>query len=199
MSQRQITLCEHVIQAFVASFTVLACIATPLQSCKANKIASPYELWSGASAIDQLDINYASGQPFNVRQFRGRILLLNFWAYWCPECASEFASMTRLQRAMGGPQFLGIMLVSFPKYWNNDQLFIERNHIPFPFGYFGPGWTANTLARAVLGTAEDGRVNSGLPVSYVFTPSGRPVVAVVGSQDWDDPQHMNFFSRIRSQ
>lgn len=45
------------------------------------------------------------GQPLKLSDFRGRTVLLNLWATWCPPCRAEMPALNRLQQELGGPDF----------------------------------------------------------------------------------------------
>ena len=53
-----------------------------------------------------------SGQPRNVSEWQGKVLVINFWATWCPPCLEEIPHFIKLQDKYGdqGLQFLGIAL-----------------------------------------------------------------------------------------
>jgi len=153
---------------------------------------------TGAAAIAQLKIRYENGTPLNAVDFRGRALLMNFWAYWCPNCIAEFQSMQSLLSSLGGPSRLAILVVSDPKDWQTDRLVVHQRGIPFPLAYYDPNWTPRVLARVLFARATGATVCRALPVSYVFAPSGAPALALIGSEDWTSPQLRNFWLGLMS-
>jgi thiol-disulfide isomerase/thioredoxin len=48
----------------------------------------------------------ANGKPTSLADFRGRVVLLNFWATWCGPCVAEMPSLDRLEAALGGEDFV---------------------------------------------------------------------------------------------
>ena len=46
-----------------------------------------------------------NGMPIDLARFRGKVILLNFWATWCGPCRVEMPSLNRLQAALGGKRF----------------------------------------------------------------------------------------------
>ena len=47
----------------------------------------------------------ATGKVLGLSRFRGKVVLLNFWATWCAPCKREMPDLDRLQKALGGPHF----------------------------------------------------------------------------------------------
>ncbi len=46
-----------------------------------------------------------TGATHNLKDYRGQVVVLNFWASWCPPCVHEIPSMTRLKTALKGQPF----------------------------------------------------------------------------------------------
>lgn len=110
------------------------------------------------------------GQPLAAADFRGRPLLLNFWATWCPPCVEELPLLDQFFQShlAQGWQVLGLAI---------DQpsavsAFLARRPLAFPIGLAGLGGTE--LSR------ELGNSNGGLPFSVLFDPAGRLVERKLG-------------------
>ena len=67
---------------------------------------------TGASQIFRLTLPDSSGQAQALQQWRGKILVVNYWATWCPPCREEMPGFARLQQkfAAKGVQFIGISI-----------------------------------------------------------------------------------------
>ena len=63
-----------------------------------------------AAALLALSLPDAQGTPQSLRQWRGKVLVVNFWATWCEPCREEMPEFVRAQRELGprGLQFVGI-------------------------------------------------------------------------------------------
>ena len=102
------------------------------------------------------------GTPLAVRTFKGRPLLLNFWASWCPPCVQEMPLLAEFYRHhhANGWQVLGLA-VDRP---DAVRRFLARHPMPFPIALAGD--EGLDLARA-LGDAQ-----GSLPFSVLFDASG---------------------------
>ena len=116
------------------------------------------------------------GQAVAMADFRGRPLLLNFWATWCPPCVEELPMLDeffRRHRAQGW-QVLGLA-IDQP---SAVRSFLARRPLAFPIGLAGLGGTE--LTRQL------GNTSGGLPFSVLFDRSGRVIGRKLGQLKPDD-------------
>ena len=103
-----------------------------------------------------------SGDTFRLREHRGEVVVLNFWATWCPPCREEIPMFVDLQKELGdqGLQFVGVALErsAGPQ---KVQAFAEKMNINYPIG-MGTG----EIARAYGGVR-------GLPMTFIIGPDGK--------------------------
>lgn len=126
----------------------------------------------GAPDFAMPDLN---GNKLSLRQLRGKVVFLNFWATWCVPCRVEMPSMERLYRAYKdkGLVILAINLNESPRVAGE---FMRELRLSFP---------------ALLD--EDGRVSSlygvrGLPTTFLIGLSGEIVGRALGAREWDGPE-----------
>lgn len=123
------------------------------------------------------------GRPVTLADFRGRPLLLNFWATWCPPCVEELPLLNAFyrERQAQGWQVLGLA-VDQP---SAVRQFLRRVPLDFPTAMAGLGGTE--LSR------ELGNANGGLPYTVVFDARGRVAHRKIGQvrpqdlADWAQP------------
>jgi thiol-disulfide isomerase/thioredoxin len=110
-------------------------------------------------------------QPYN--QWQGRIVVLNFWATWCPPCREEMPMFSKLQAELGerGVQFVGIGVDSPSAI----KEFAFRTPMSYPL-LIG-GTESLDLARRL------GNATGGLPYTLVLDREGTPVMSRVGLLD----------------
>lgn len=118
-----------------------------------------------ASQLLEATLPDLSGAPQTIGNWRGKVLVINFWATWCPPCLEEVPLFVRLQREMGhqGLQFVGIAIDERDKV----REFASRNAINYPI-MIGQ-LDAIELSRAA------GNKSGALPYTLVLDRSGRVV------------------------
>ena len=106
-----------------------------------------------------------SGEPRMIGEWKGKVLVVNFWATWCPPCLEEIPMFVRLQQQMDqqGLQFVGIAVDQRDKVAE----FVAKNAIDYPI-LIGQ-LDAIKIAESV------GNDSGGLPYTLVFDRSGRLV------------------------
>jgi len=111
-----------------------------------------------------------NGEAVVLERFRGRPLLVNFWATWCPPCVDELPLLNAFQRAHAGKgwQVLGLA-VDQP---SAVRTFMQKMPLVFPVAMAGMAGTE--LSRSL------GNLGGGLPFSVVFDASGEVVHQKVG-------------------
>lgn len=149
-----------------------------------------------ARNVPDLQLTRSDGSTTSFAKLRGKVVLLNFWATWCPACRIELPILDRLQRTMGGAD-LQVIAVSVDR---GDRKVVER-------------FTREQQIRHLtVGLDPDGRIahspNSadknapfalyGMPISYVINRSGNVEGYMVGEADWlSDPavKLLNYYMR----
>jgi thiol-disulfide isomerase/thioredoxin len=126
-------------------------------------------LETAGEAIWQASLPDLAGAAQPLRQWRGKVLVVNFWAPWCPPCRAEIPDFVRLQHDYGGRgvQFVGIALD------REDRVrdFVAAVGVDYPI----------LLGSAVpdLGRAAGNR-NGGLPYTLVLDRRGRIAASLSG-------------------
>lgn len=115
-----------------------------------------------------------SGERRAKADYRGRVVLLNFWGSWCPPCRDEFPSLERLQEAVDDDRFT-VLAVTVADTPAAVERFLDGRAVPF-----------DILIDTTRRTAEAYRA-AGVPVTYLLDRQGRMIAGKAGPQAWDDP------------
>src|SRR5580692_5000788 len=78
----------------------------------------------------EFSIKADNGKTITARDFGGKLLLLNFWATWCPPCISEVPALNQLQRALG-PDGVVILGISEDEDAKAYKSFLARFHVDY--------------------------------------------------------------------
>ncbi|MEO6965135.1 MAG: TlpA disulfide reductase family protein [Acidobacteriaceae bacterium] len=128
----------------------------------------PRELGKTAPAFTLHD----GTQTVSLSQYRGHVVLLNFWASWCAPCIDELPSLMALHRRLPQLVILGVSIDKDPQAYHD---FLMENHIDFQ--------TIRDPSEAVM--RRYGTVL--IPDSYLINRSGQIVRKYVNAQDWTSP------------
>lgn len=135
---------------------------------------------AGESAPD-FTLTSDSGRTVSLNNFGGKVLLLNFWASWCPPCVEETPSLSELAKEFG-PKGLVVLAVSVDEKENAYRAFLQR---------FRPDFL----------TVRDSKVHEEYgtfvyPESYIIGADGRVLRKVAEGADWTDPQMTQYISSL---
>ena len=117
------------------------------------------------------------GKPVKLSAYRGRVVLVNFWATWCPPCRREMPSMERLSLRLKDQPFV---ILAVNQQEEADQVFAFTGQLdPAPtFPILFDRNSAVSHAWDVLG----------LPSSFIVDKQGRVVYRAMGGRDFDHPE-----------
>lgn len=133
---------------------------------------APIAVAPAASRMPAADIAFADeqGRPLGLSALRGKVVLVNLWATWCPPCVAEMPSLDGLQAKLGGERFQ-VVAVS-----------LDRGGAPIARRWYDK---AGIKALAVY-TADAGQfVNALLPTSVLIDAEGRVAWRGTGAYDWE--------------
>src|ERR1700693_2924438 len=126
------------------------------------------------------------GKPGHLTDLKGKVVILNFWATWCPPCIEETPSLNRLQKYIDsrGGMILG---VSIDEDGAAYEQFLRDQNVVFP-----------TYRDATKKTASD-YGTSIFPETYVIDRHGKIARKFVGEQQWDSAEMLAYFDAVLGQ
>lgn len=156
------------------AFTVLGAIAGVRQDA-AGPVTTTYKPTGGNphAAVAQLygqSLNDLAGKPQSLAQWKGKPLLVNFWASWCAPCVSEMPELSALAAKDGG-KHVNVIGIGIDSPTNLVD-FTRKVKISYPLYVGGMGGT--DLSRAL------GNVNGGLPYTVLIGADGQVVKTYLG-------------------
>jgi len=142
----------------------------------AGETASPLIPPNERKPAPELRLKDLDGKVQNLADLRGKVVLVNFWAAWCPPCRREMPSMQRLYQSLPRERF-EILAVNVGE--DDDTVFAFTGTLePSPSFPLLLDRDSQTLRKWPV---------KGLPTSFVIDKQGRVALRAVGGRDFDSP------------
>ncbi len=122
----------------------------------------------------EFDLKDQQGRPQRLADYRGKPVILNFWATWCPPCREEMPSMQRAHEAVAG-EGIALLAINVGDDAEAIDQFLAETPVDFPLPMDLDSGVAQRYPM------------KGLPTTYVIDPAGRLVYSAIGEREWDDP------------
>jgi len=167
-------------EGFVA-FALIAVLAVGISKA-AQHFGGAEERARSAAAAEEMDGSPAAGFRLPARgggrvdlaTFRGKPVLVNFWATWCPPCREEMPSLARLAESFD-PQSLEVVAISVDDGWDPIDKFLGSQNVPFRVA-----WDEGAKISRSWGTSR-------YPVTFLLDAEGRLRLRFFGPRNWMDP------------
>ena len=124
-----------------------------------------------------------AGGEVDLAALRGKVVVVNFWATWCPPCVEEMPSLERLHRALA-PEGLAVITISPDEDEAELRRFVSERSLTLPV-LRDPG------GRVAAGAYR----TTGYPETFVLDREGRVLEHVVGPAEWDSPERLDQLRR----
>jgi cytochrome c biogenesis protein CcmG, thiol:disulfide interchange protein DsbE len=169
---------------------ILAALAVVITAWVARDFFQP--LVPGTRAPN-FEIANLDGEMVSLKDHRGKVVLVNIWATWCPPCREEMPSMERLYAAFQGTDF-EILAVSVDaptgeigpdgREGGDVADFVEEMGLTFPILHDPTGMLQFTYQT------------TGLPESFLLDRKGVIYKRIAGGTSWDAVQHQESIRRL---
>jgi thiol-disulfide isomerase/thioredoxin len=140
-----------------------------------------FQAWRGPTP--ELALSDPAGTPHRLEAYRGRVVLLNFWATWCEPCREEMPTLARLQAQLAGEPF-AVLAVNH----GESPAAVARFLRELPVGFA-------VLLDRDREASRAWRVRV-LPTSVLLDRHGRARHRIVGEIDWTAPAALAAVRRL---
>jgi peroxiredoxin len=178
------------VKSIVAIWLTLAALPSPLFAQQGRNPAPVTGLLKSIglakpaiTRAPEFSLRELNGNVASLSGYRGKMVLLNFWATWCSPCRDEMPSMEQLSRDFGG-QGLAVVAINQRENAALVARFMKTHNLNF-----------STLLDTDGRVAASYRVY-GIPVSYVIDADGQAIGMKSGSMDWASPRVVDMFREL---
>ena len=151
------------------TFLISNVLADELPKIKNIVIHKDLKTYDNVIFLDQND------QKINIKDFKGNLVLLNFWATWCEPCKEEMPSLDRLQNNSNLSNLKIFPINISQENLKKLMIFLKNLNIKNLEPYFD---APTTLAKKLS--------LRGVPTSILFNKEGKEFARIIGSIDFDD-------------
>ena len=137
----------------------------------------------GSPAPD-FTLNDLSGKPVQLSALKGKVVLVNFWATWCPPCREEIPSMIRLNQLMQGKNFQMLAISIDEGGKGAVQEFFKKGRGSLPVLLDSDGKQARRYGT------------TGVPETFIIDARGIIRKKVIGGVDWSSPEVVQFLEQM---
>ena len=133
--------------------------------------------------VPNFTLQQDDGKPLNLTDYRGKIVVLNFWATWCGPCVDEIPSLNHFSDRFKD-QGVAVLGVSLDEDADAYRSFLAKYKVSF--------LTLRNASRTVsenYGTYK-------LPESYIISRDGRLLQKVIGATDWTNKEMLDYIGGL---
>jgi thiol-disulfide isomerase/thioredoxin len=125
----------------------------------------------------ELKFKDLDGRMHDLAELRGKVVLINFWATWCPPCRREMPSMERLTQTLKGKPFVALA-VDVGEDADTIETFISQLDTTLSF----------PILLDTRGHSMKAWKVAGLPTTFLVDKQGRIVASAIGGREFDHPE-----------
>jgi thiol-disulfide isomerase/thioredoxin len=132
--------------------------------------------------LPQFAVVDAAGKTLDIQSFKGKKVLVNLWATWCPPCRAEMPSLEKLYGAINKERVQFVML-SLDKDFELAKNYVQTNRLDLPIYY--PAADLPELFSV-----------NGIPTTFIFNEQGELIEQREGSDNYDTEAYRKLFGAV---
>lgn len=136
-----------------------------------------FEVFREPLEMSDVAVLTKDGGKTTLEQFKGKFVVLNFWATWCGPCLRELPSLERLDAALPDDGAQVVLISQDRGGFKQTERFLKKLDVNFP---------DNFVDERLKFSRSIGVVS--LPTTIIMAPDGKEVGRLVGTAEWDSPE-----------
>ncbi len=174
-------------QLLLLLLTALLALPTTLMAGADRPDVPPAASVSVGATAPDFALQTLDGKTYELSDLQGKVVLVNFWATWCPPCRAEMPSMETLYEKLRGPNF---ELLAVNVEGNAKEIlpeFLDKHAHSFPI---------------LLDTEAQVQEAYGVyrfPETFIVGKQGVIVDHVIGARDWATPEMIDYLKKLMSE
>ncbi len=167
----------------VIRFLFLSLLTLACSACKdSNRQIRPHLKAEALTyeAVVKSDFEDLSGNPVALTEYKGKKIILNYWATWCRPCIAEMPSMLRAQELLGKNRY--VFLLASDQSVETVREFQNKKGFDFIYLKF-------------TGSLAQKQINA-LPTSFIYNSKGELQFTISGARAWDSPESLKELKQV---
>lgn len=168
-------------QFLILSVIFVAIIIVNITGCnKQSNTTGQQQSAVESKLAPDITVKSINNESLTLSSLKGKVVILNFWATWCPPCREEIPSMMKLNSTMAGKPFQMVAVSIDEGGKKAVEDFFTESHFSLP-AYLD----SDTSAAKIYGI-------TGVPETFVIDKNGVIVKKVIGPIDWNSSEVLSF-------
>ncbi len=138
----------------------------------------------GNQKVPNFSLKDLIGRKVEIRQFKGKIVFLNFWATWCGPCKEEMPGLEVLHQQFTGENFVLLTISVDYEGLKVVQGFVNKNRYTFPVLLDPNGETLDLFEV------------KGIPTTFIIDRNGMVIGRAIGPRDWKSPEVLSLINLL---
>ncbi len=164
---------------FKDSLIIIIVILLPVGATYAKPLM---DVVTGQPKANEFQLSSVEGKDISLSDYKGKFVLLNFWATWCAPCRKEMPSMSNLHKQLM-PHGFEVIGIHVGPSKAGVKKFLEAVPVDFTIVVDKDMKLVNWGVR-------------GLPTTYLVNPEGKLIYQAIGEREWDSSEMIQFLKEL---